>query len=329
MVGAVLLLSAPHIANAAPAAIRLKGSEILFEVALLWSRAYQVSVANNSGVSVEVQGGGSGNGIAALINGHVEVASTSRPMKSREISLTNRRLHRSPVGYIVGWDALSVIVHPDNPLTGISLAQLEEIFGKEGRQIHWSDLGVEAPGCEGGRVRPVTRKNTAGEFVFFRRSLFENKRHMRRDLRYFKTPEEVVSSVANDPCAIGYAGMAHATSRVKRLCLDPWRGEQFAARESETGAALQDTNARAATRKADADRCISPTADNLRRQTYPLVRPLYMYMLSDPEPAVSEFIAWARGPEGQSILERYGLIPIGHGGAPIPANGAERSANDD
>ena len=126
--------------------IQNKGSDTLVNVAQAWAEAYQ---AVNPSVVVAVSGGGSGTGIAALINGTVDIANASRSIKDKELKLAQDN-GQDPVQHVVGFDALVVYLHPDNPLNEISIAQLAEIYADGGSYLSWNDLGVDVPGCQAG-----------------------------------------------------------------------------------------------------------------------------------------------------------------------------------
>nr|CRH07106.1 putative Phosphate-binding protein [Candidatus Magnetococcus massalia] len=299
-------LSAPLLADS-PRSIRNKGSETMVDVATLWSRAYQAMVPESRNAVVEVYGGGSGNGIAALINGHVDIANTSRAMKKREVRLASRRLRKDPQGHIVGWDGLAVVVHPENPVNQLSFETLNKIYRKRGSMLSWSEMGIEVPNCPKQRIAAVSRKINTGTYAFFRQQVLGKRGLMRRDIDYLRTREEVVDSVANDPCAIGYISISKLSDRIKPVCLvqelqpvkQPSSQRQ---KEAQSGESLLIKS------------CIAPAGDGPRvASDYPMLRPLYMYTLGDPDPQVLAYIKWVQGENGQRMIESHGFIPIGQG----------------
>ena len=128
--------------------IQNKGSDTLVNVAQAWAEAYQ---SVNPSVVVAVSGGGSGTGIAALINGTVDIANSSRAIKAKELKLAEDN-GQDPLQHVVGYDALAVFLHADNPLEEISIEQLVGIYGEGGEVTRWTDLGVEVPGCQGQEI---------------------------------------------------------------------------------------------------------------------------------------------------------------------------------
>ena len=138
--------------------IQNKGSDTLVNVAQAWAEAYQKV---NSDVAVAVTGGGSGTGIAAMINGTVDIANASRAMKGKELELAKSK-GQNPIEHTVGFDALAVFLHKDNPAKVMSIAQLAEIYGEESEIEKWSDIGLEVPGCKDQEMVLVSRQNNSG-----------------------------------------------------------------------------------------------------------------------------------------------------------------------
>jgi phosphate transport system substrate-binding protein len=134
--------------------ILTKGSDTLLVVAQAWAEAYDRVKPE---ITVSVGGGGSGTGFDALLKGLVDIANSSRPIDTFELERA-ARLRISPVERTVGYDALAVYIHRDNPLSTITFKQLEDIFGKNAELKHWTDLGIEVPGCECQRIVRVSSK---------------------------------------------------------------------------------------------------------------------------------------------------------------------------
>ena len=147
--------------------IQNKGSDTLVNVAQAWAEAYQ---AVNPDVVVAVSGGGSGTGIAALINGTVDIANASRAIKDSEIEQARDNGH-DPIQHMVGYDALAIFLHADNPIDEISIAQLKEIYVDGGSTLSWTDLGVEVPGCQDQEIVVVSRQNNSGTYAYFREAV--------------------------------------------------------------------------------------------------------------------------------------------------------------
>ena len=249
--------------------IQNKGSDTLVNVAQAWAEAYQLV---DPTTVVAVSGGGSGTGIAALINGTVDIANASRAMKDKEIQMATDAGHE-PVQHIVGYDALVVYLHADNPLSAISIEQLAEIYGDGGGYTKWTDLGVEVPGCKDQTLVIVSRQNNSGTYAYFRKAIL-GKGDFRLGTRDMHGSKDVVDLVENTPCAIGYSGLAYATDHIKLACIS-----------QETGG-----------------ECTSPSVATASDGSYPIARPLFMYTDVEPSGYVGEYLNWIKSDAGQCII---------------------------
>src|SRR6185436_15819841 len=169
-------------------------------------------------VDVEVSGGGSGVGIAALERGTIDIANASRNMKPEEIEQAKRNTGKDPKEFVVAYDALGVYVHKDNPMSEISLDQLAQIFAEGGTITKWSQLGVKIPDGADDEIVRVSRQSSSGTYEFFREHVLA-KKDFKLGSRDMNGSKEVVELVANTKTAIGYSGMGYATPGVKMLKL--------------------------------------------------------------------------------------------------------------
>jgi len=256
--------------------IQNKGSDTLVNVAQAWAEAYQVV---NPSVVVAVSGGGSGTGIAALINGTVDLANASRAIKDSEIEQARKNNH-DPIQHTVGYDALAIYLHADNPIDGISIAQLKDIYVDGGGTLNWPDLGVEVPGCQDQEIVVVSRQNNSGTYAYFRDAVLgaEDFRLGTRDMHGSK---DVVDLVENTPCAIGYSGLAYATDHIKMPCVSQAAGSA----------------------------CVAPSVETAVDGSYPIARPLFMYSSGEPTGAVGDYLNWIKSDEGQCIILEKGYAP--------------------
>jgi len=265
--------------------IQNKGSDTLVNVAQAWAEAYN---SVNGAVAVAVSGGGSGTGIAAMINGTVDIANASREMTARELAEAQKG-GQQPLKHVVGFDALAVFLHRDNPINTLSLDQLAQIFGRQGTATHWSDLGVKVPGCGSDRIVVVSRQNNSGTYAYFREAVLKTaaKRGALRKGSYrlgtldMHGSKDVVDLVEKTPCAIGYSGLAYATEQVKMACV-----------ASIAGGA-----------------CISPSEQTAADKSYPIARPLFMYTNGAPQGAVKAYLDWIMSDAGQCIIYHKGYAP--------------------
>ena len=257
--------------------IQNKGSDTLVNVAQAWAEAYQQV---DSTAVVAVTGGGSGTGIAALINGTVDIANSSRRLKDKELELA-RNNGQDPVEHVVGFDALAVYVHEDNPLTEITVAQIAEIYGDNGSVNSWTDLGLEVPGCRDQEIVIVSRQNNSGTYAYFREAVLGKTREFRLGTRDMHGSKDVVDLVEKTPCAIGYSGLAYATPHIKMVCVSP----------------------------ADEAQCTVPSVDSASDGSYAIARPLLMYTSGEPVGKVAEYMDWIKSDKGQCIILDKGYAP--------------------
>ncbi|MES9975583.1 MAG: PstS family phosphate ABC transporter substrate-binding protein, partial [Candidatus Thiodiazotropha sp.] len=194
--------------------IQNKGSDTLVNVAQAWAEAYGDVDAN---VAVAVSGGGSGTGIAAMINGTVDIANASRQMKKKELKLAKSK-GQDPIEHVVGYDALAVFIHQDNPADTLNYDQLKSVFGRGGKATKWSDLGLKVPGCKGDEIVVVSRQNNSGTYVYFKKEVLGKKGKYRQGTLDMHGSKDVVDLVEKTPCAIGYSGLAYATDHIKMAC---------------------------------------------------------------------------------------------------------------
>jgi phosphate transport system substrate-binding protein len=258
--------------------IQNRGSDTLVNVAQAWAEAYRETAPN---VAVAVSGGGSGTGISAMINGTVDIANSSRAMSSSEME-ASRAAGNEPVEHVVGYDALAVFLHANNPIDEISIAQLAAIYGEGGAAVRWSDLGVTVPGCNSGEIIRVSRQNNSGTYAYFSEAVL-GETEFKLGSRDMTGSSEVVDLVGNTPCAIGYSGLAYAPDHVKMPCVSTTAGGP----------------------------CVEPTVDTAIDGTYPIARPLFMYTAGEPQGASGDYLAWSRSSAGQCILLEMGYAPAG------------------
>lgn len=261
--------------------IQNKGSDTLVNVAQAWAEEYGKL---NQGVAVAVSGGGSGTGISAMINNQVDIANASRKMKEKEFELA-RKNNVEPVEHVVGFDALAVYVHADNPITSISVAQLAQIYGEGGTTTHWSDIGITIPGAEPGSSKDeivrVSRQNNSGTYVYFRNVVLGKEGKYKLGSLDLHGSKDVVDTVEKTPGAIGYSGLAYATEHVKLVPVS-----------------------------IDGKDPVGPSIETAVDGTYPIARPLLMYTRGTPTGAIKEYMDWILSETGQKIITEKGYAPV-------------------
>jgi phosphate transport system substrate-binding protein len=258
--------------------IQNKGSDTLVNVAQAWAEAYP---AVNPEVAVAVSGGGSGTGIAAMINGTVDIANASRKMEEKEIKAAEAN-GQHPVEHLVGFDALAVFINNNNPITSLSLEQLRDIYGRDPKYTKWSDLGVKVPGCDSDQIVVASRQNNSGTYAYFKETVLGEKGKYRTGTLDMHGSKEVVDLVEKTACAIGYSGLAYATDHVKKVCV-----------AMQTGGP-----------------CVAPSVATASDHSYPISRPLFMYTNGEPRGEVKKYLDWILSDAGQCILKKKGYAPV-------------------
>ncbi len=263
---------------AASVTIQNKGSDTMVNVAQVWAETYKKT---NPHVDIEISGGGSGVGIAALNKGTIDIANASRNMKPEEIAQAMKNTGKAPKEFIVGHDALAIYVHKDNPLNEISIEQLNGIFSEKGKITKWSELGITLPGGKDEIVR-ISRQSSSGTYEFFREHVL-GKKDFKLGSRDMNGSKEVVELVATTPTSIGYSGMGYnEPGRVKMLKV-----------RSKAGAPA-----------------IEPSVANTLSNQYPIARSLLIYVLGEPQGEVKKYVDWILSDAGQHIVEKSGYVPL-------------------
>jgi len=266
----VLALIALVVAGRA-ADITVQGSDTLVTLAQKWAETY---MAGAPGVSIEVNGGGTGTGIAALLNRTADVATCSRRIRAREVEGCVRLFGARPREYAVALDAVVVHVHASNRLESLDLVQLAGVFA--GRIRNWRELGgPDAP------IVAYGRENSSGTYDFFKETVLK-RADFAGSVQMLQGTAQVLSAVAQDPNGIGY-GSGAISGGTRRLRLAPGPGAESVAADEHT----------------------------VRSGSYPLSRSLYFYL--DPAADVGRihaWIEWVRGDAGQGIVGGLGYFPL-------------------
>lgn len=256
--------------------IENKGSDTIVNLALAWAEKYQ---ADHPDVRISVTGGGSGTGIASLINGTVDLANASRKIKDEEIDEA-RANGIEPVEHIIAGDAIAVIVHPDNPVSQLTLQQISDIYS--GKIQNWSEVG--------GDDRPIvrlSRETNSGTHVYFLETVLrlgskEDKTLFSMDTLLLPSSEGIISEVRQNPNAIGYDGLGYVPHDVKKIAIAKSAGEPY----------------------------VLPSVETVNDKSYPIARDLYMYTAGEPTGIIKAYLDWILSPEAQQIVLELGFVPI-------------------
>lgn len=250
--------------------VTIKGSDTMV---IMNARLAEAFMAKNPGVTIQVTGGGSGVGLAALINGTTDIAASSRPIKPSETSSLKQRFASMGFSVPIARDGLSVYLNTANPVRELTMQQIQDIY--TGKITNWKDVG--------GNNAPIvlySRENSSGTYIYFRDTVLLGKDYSPR-AQTLQGTAAVVNAVARDANGIGFGGAAYA------------KGIRFAA-------VKKDANSPA----------LQPTLENVRTGKYPISRFLYLYLRAKPAGDAKKFIDWATSPEGQEIVVKTGYFPV-------------------
>ena len=263
--------------------VRMVGSDTMVNLAQAWAEKYGKEFPAKK--SIQVSGGGSGVGIASLINGTCDLANASREMEPAELQKIKEKYKVDAKEHVVGFDALAVYVHKDNPLDTISIEELAEIYGQNGKIDSWSQLGVDSKVLGNDKITRASRQNSSGTYAYFREAVLGKKRDYKLGSIDRSGSKDVIDLVASTPNAIGYSGMGYATPSVKMLRISAKRGQPG----------------------------VAPTVENAMRKEgrYPITRSLLIYTVGEPGGQAKEFLDWIFGPQGQGLVGELGYVPLG------------------
>ena len=268
---AVVLL-ATAVAPSAQAArgVTLKGSDTMVILGQRWAETY---MREHRGRVVQVTGGGSGTGIAALINGTTDICMSSRPMKEAERLKLRERYQTRGVEIPVAKDGLTVYVHASNPVKQVTIDQLRDVY--LGRVTNWKALG--GPDAA---ITVYGRENSSGTYVYFKDTILKGRDFAARTQTLPGTAA-VVNAVSRDPHGIGYGGAAYGKG-VRDLALSFAPGKP----------------------------AVMPTAATVADGSYPLTRYLYFYVRNRPAGEVKQFADWVVSAKGQALASQVGYFPL-------------------
>ena len=248
----------------------------MVNLALAWAEAYEGA---HPGVSLSITGGGSGTGLAALINGTVDIANASRAIKVEEREQAEANSIQ-PVEFIVARDAIAIIVNPHNPVSQLTLRQLSDMYS--GQITNWREVG--------GEDRPIvllSRETNSGTHVYFlehvlRLGQSDNKTLFSPDTLLLPSSEGISAEIRQNPNAIGYDGLGYVTDDMKTVAVAEDAGRPY----------------------------VLPSIKTVNDKSYPVARDLYMYTHGEPTGQVKAYMDWVLGPEAQQIVAELGFVPV-------------------
>ncbi len=263
------------------------GSDTMNNLMTLWAESFREAYPS---VRIQIEGKGSSSATPALIEGTAQLGPMSRAMKNDEIDVFEKKFGYKPTVFRVAVDALAVYVHKDNPLKGLTIAQVDSLFsrtrkcGAASDVATWGQLGLTGEWAE----RPVSlygRNSASGTYGYFK-DVALCKGDFRNSVKEQPGSAAVVSGVAEDRWGIGYSGIGYSTSGVRPLPLSQAKGEPFVSTEPE----------------------------NVYSGHYPMSRYLYIYVNKAPntplDPLVGEFLRFVVSREGQIVVVKDGYLPV-------------------
>lgn len=250
--------------------VTVKGSDTMVILGQRWAENY---MKLNPGITVQVTGGGSGTGIAALINGSTDVCESSRPMKDKEKEEVLKKRGVAAVETKVALDALAIYVNTKSPLQEISIPTARKIY--RGETKNWKDAG----GADHSIIL-YGRENNSGTYGYFKEHVLENKDFAPATQTLAGT-SAVANAVKGDVFGIGYGGIAYLEG-IRALKV----------------------------KKDDASPAIAPSLETAQDGSYPLSRFLYLYTAGQPAGTVKKLVDWIEGPEGQKVIGDVGYYPL-------------------
>jgi len=256
--------------------IENKGSDTIVNLALAWAEKYQ---DEHPDVRISVTGGGSGTGIASLINKTVDIANASRKIKQEEIDEAKSN-GVEPVEHIIARDAIAVIVNPENPVSELTLQQISDIYS--GKINNWQEVG--------GEDRPIvrlSRETNSGTHVYFLETVLrlgdsDSETLFSTDTLLLPSSEGIVAEVRQNPNAIGYDGLGYVPKDLKMIAIA----------------------------KEDGDAYVLPSIPTVNDKSYAIARDLYMYTNGEPTGIVKEYLDWILSDEAQEIVAELGFVPV-------------------
>ena len=265
----ILGIVAVIIMTGTTSAQKIKGSDTCLPLTQKEAESY---MKENPAAKIAVTGGGSGVGLAALVEGTTDIAMSSRKIKFDEkVKLQNAG--KTVTEVVIAYDALAVVVNPANKVSNLTREQLEGIF--TGKITNWKEVGGDDM-----KIIPYSRETSSGTYEFFKENVLKNKNYMNGILSLPATGA-IIQSISQTKGAIGYVGLAYLNSEVKAIHIS-YDGTKF----------------------------VEPSVANAKNKSYPVVRPLYYYYVKSSEKTVKPFIDYVLSDKGQGIVSQVGYITV-------------------
>ncbi len=253
--------------------ITVKGSDTMVHLVSTWA---EVFMKENPGLEVSVTGGGSGTGIAALLNGTTDICAASRKIKDKETKLASQKgIDAKEI--VVARDGIAVIVNPSNPVAELTIEQIGKIF--TGATPRWDQVGGQAESIE-----ILSRESSSGTYVFFQEKVL-NKKDYAQKAKLMPATSAIVQSVTSNKNAIGYVGLGYAIAAKGKI-------KVLAVKADDSSAA------------------VIPSEQTVKSGEYEIARPLHLYTKGQPTGVVKKFIDFCLSSQGQEIVTQTGYVTV-------------------
>ncbi|ADL12396.1 PstS family phosphate ABC transporter substrate-binding protein [Acetohalobium arabaticum] len=256
--------------------VQVKGSDTMVNMVQVLSEKY---MGEKEDASISVTGGGSGTGIAALINDKVDIANASRIMKDEEIQQAKDN-GVEPKRFVIGMDGLAVVVNGENSIKDLTVEEIGKIF--RGDITNWKEIG--GPDKE---ISLYGRQSNSGTFVYFKDNVLESD--YSADMKRMNGNAQIVEAIKEDKAGIGYVGIGYVV---------------------KDGEVIDGLNVLNVAKDADAKAASPLKPENVKTGAYPLARPLNQYTNGKPTGAILDFIKYELSEEGQKIAVEEGFYPV-------------------
>jgi len=253
----------------ATSTLTIKGSDTMVILAQNWAQAF---MDVNPGKVLQVSGGGSGTGVAALINGTADLANASRPIKDKERKQLAKRRGVEAHEFRVALDSLAVYVPAANKIESLTIPQLKKIF--RGQTTNWKDVGGEDRA-----ILLYSRENNSGTYAYFKEHVLDNE-DFAATAQTLPGTAAVINAVSKDAAGIGYGGIAYSEG-VRTVKVAPADGDP-----------------------------VEPTMENATSGKYPLSRFLNIYSAGEPSGIAKEYLDFVLSAKGQEVVEGVGYYPL-------------------
>jgi len=255
--------------------IQVKGSDTMVNLGQAWAEGFMEKYPE---AMIAVTGGGSGTGIAAMINGTTDIAECSREMKEKEIEQAKAN-KIEPIEFVVALDGIAIVVHPSNPVSDLTFQQLSEIF--TGKIKNWKEVGGNDEA-----IVLLSRESNSGTHVYFKEHILNccglEGQEFSPEALLMPSSQSIADEVAQNPKTIGYYGMGYISEKQKAMVVAKDENSPY----------------------------VEPTIDNVISGDYPVSRPLYFYTAGEPKGLVKTYVDFVLSDEGQDIVLQLDFVPI-------------------